>query len=655
MIFAGWRASACIPLPVPADDANFLDLSLAELLNVEITTPSRRAESIEAAPGIVTVITRQEIEGYDARNLGELLNRVTSAIFISANVMTDNQLVMRRQSLTPYDTHILILLDGRPLRDPIAGGLNNSVYAVFPVDAIEYIEVVRGPGSVLYGSNAYAGVINLHVRRHAFDGGESDVAVTAGAWGGFGQSAVVATRRGDAHVLIAGGRYRDDGPRYSFTDYSGVDSSASWGRETTALLANVSFGHWSGKVYIGDFDPYSLNTAINSWLTKPVNVVNRSAALFTDLGWEGHLPSGIRTTANVTYNNHQWYSVNDLREADTMIEASDLLGEVSASRALGESAEVLAGGTVQRSNYRSEMLIDGIETAWSLFGQCDWQLERRLKIVGGAQYNKPQRTAGIVSPRLGLIMSPGRGFGGKLLYSQAFRSGSRLETAFEHPVFRGNEQLDPEIVDTGEAQVSWRGGPAQFAATGYFSRMSDIIQRRWIDDPEVPIYGGYLIHENGGRHDFSGVELEWKIGLRDDLLFEGSLSHMRDETEDGRENWTLHPELMIKSGLLWTQPWGSLGIWHSRFAGLGRVQDFAFFVEVPNPDAESFSLVSAKLVLDAGRWFGLAAGERLRLAVWGENLLDEDVRYPEFTTRGINTLTPLRGGRAFYGSLRYGF
>ncbi len=328
---------------------------------------------------------------------------------------------------------------------------------------------------------------------------------------------------------------------------------------------------------------------------------------------------------------------------------------MSASRALGESAEVLAGGTVQRSNYRSEMLIDGTEIAWSLYGQCDWQLERRLKLVGGAQYNKPERTAGIVSPRLGLIVSPGRGFGGKLLYSQAFRSGSRLETAFEHPVFRGNERLDPEIVDTGEAQVSWRGGPAQFAATGYFSRMSDIIQRLWIDDPAVPVYGGYLIHENGGRHDFSGVELEWKIGLRDDLLFEGSLSHMRDETEDGRENWTLHPELMIKSGLLWTQPWGSLGVWHSRFAGLGRVQDFAPFVDAPNPDAESFSLVSAKLVLDAGRWLGLAAGERLRLAVWGENLLDEDVRYPEFTTRGINTLTPLRGGRAFYGSLRYGF
>jgi outer membrane receptor for ferrienterochelin and colicins len=648
-------AATAAPAPTGTDGGDFLDLSLAELLDVEITIPSRRGESVEAAPGIVTVITRQEIEGYDARNLGELLNRVTSAIFISANVMTDNQVVMRRQSLTPYDTHILILLDGRPLRDPIAGGLNNAVYAVFPVEAIEFLEVVRGPGSVLYGSNACAGVINIHTRRLATAGSESDVAITAGAWGGFGQSAVVVSQRGDASVLVAAGRYRDDGPLYRFTDYAGVDSSARWGRETNAMLADVSCGHWSGKVYFGDFDPYSLHTAMNSWLPVSLNAANRSVALFSDLGWEGRLPAGIRTTANVTYNNHRWGSVDDKLADDTLIEASDLLGEVSASRDLGDGAAILAGGTVQRSIYRSELLIDGTETAWSLYGQCDWQLERRLKLVGGAQFNRPQRTAGIVSPRLGLIVSPGGGFGGKLLYSQAFRSGSRLETAFEHPVFRGNEQLDPETVDTGEAQVSWRGGPAQIATTGYFSRMSDIIQRRWVDDATVPVYGGYLIHENGGHHDFSGLELEWKVGLRDDLLFEGSLSRMRDETEDGRENWTLHPELMIKSGLLWTQPWGSLGAWHSRFAGLGHVQDFAPSVAAPNPDAESFSLVSAKLIVDVGRWLGLAAGERLRLAVWGENLLDEDVRYPEFTSRGINTLTPLRGGRAFYGSLRYGF
>ncbi|MHB8077627.1 MAG: TonB-dependent receptor plug domain-containing protein [Candidatus Krumholzibacteriia bacterium] len=654
-LFAVEIAPACVPLPAAADGANLLDLSLAELLNVEITTPSRRAESVEAAPGIVTVITRQEIEGYDARNLGEILNRVTSAIFISANVMTDNQLVMRRQSLTPYDTHILILLDGRPLRDPIAGGLNNAVYAVFPVDAIEFIEVVRGPGSVLYGSNAYAGVINIHTRRHAFDGGESDVSVTAGAWGGFGQSAVVASRRGEAHVLVAGGRYRDDGPRYTFTDYSGLDSSARWGRETTALLAVVSTGHWSGKVYFGDFDPYSLNTATNSWMPVSHDPANRSAALFADLGWEGRLPAEVRTTANVTYNNHRWYCIDDRIMDESMVEASDVLGEVTASRGLGDDAEVIAGGTVQRSIYRSELLIDGTETAWSLYGQCDWQIEGQLKLVGGAQFNKPQRTAGIVSPRLGLIVTPGRGFGGKLLYSQAFRSGSRLETAFDHPVFRGNEQLDPEIVDTGELQVSWRGGPAQFAATGYFSRMSHIIQRVWFDDPTVPVYGGYLIHENGGRQDFSGVEFEWKVAAGHDLLFEGSLSQMRDETADGRVDWTLHPELMIKTGLLWTQPWGSFGAWHSRFANLGRVQDFAPFVASPNPDAESFDLLSARLTLDAGRWLGLAEGERLHLSVWGENLLDEDVRYPEFTTRGINTLTPLRGGRALYGSVQYGF
>jgi len=305
--------------------------------------------------------------------------------------------------------------------------------------------------------------------------------------------------------------------------------------------------------------------------------------------------------------------------------------------------------------FRKELLIDGTETVWSLYAQAAWRPARAVRLVAGAQFNKPERTDGIISPRLGLIAAPGAGFGGKLLYSQAFRTGSRLERSFDHPLFRGNDALAPEIVDTWEGQVSWRGGRFQAAATAYFSRMSDIIGRRWVDDPSLTPYGGYLIHENAGGHDFSGLELEWKAGLREDLLLEGSLSAMSDETDEGLADWTLHPNLMVKAGALWTQAWGSIGIWHSHFADLGRVQDFDPAVPAPNPEAGDFGLLSAKAVLDAGPWLGLTPAERLRLSVWGENLLDEDVRYPEFTTRGINTLTPLRGGRALYLQIGYGF
>jgi outer membrane receptor for ferrienterochelin and colicins len=58
-------------------------------------------------------------------------------------------------------THVLLLLNGRPVREVQEGGIKTAILEGFPIDAIERIEVVKGPGSVLYGSEAFAGVVNV--------------------------------------------------------------------------------------------------------------------------------------------------------------------------------------------------------------------------------------------------------------------------------------------------------------------------------------------------------------------------------------------------------------------------------------------------------------------------------------------------------------
>ena len=62
---------------------------------------------------------------------------------IEVNVFSDNVLSVRGQSTTPYNNHTLILLNGRPVRDPITGGLNGAVFTSFPLDIIDHIEVIR--------------------------------------------------------------------------------------------------------------------------------------------------------------------------------------------------------------------------------------------------------------------------------------------------------------------------------------------------------------------------------------------------------------------------------------------------------------------------------------------------------------------------------
>ena len=640
----------------PEDARVLRELSLEQLMDLPVSTVSREEEAAEDAPGIVSVIRRAEIEAFDARTLGELLNKVTSTVFLTANVVGENLVSIRRQANTPYDTHVLVLLDGRPVRDPLAGGLNQTLYAALPVEVLDSIEVVRGPGSVLYGSNAYAGVINLRTRR-VDDPGDARGAVgfTAGSFGALGQQASVVGRRGNADFVLGLAHWREDGPRLSFTDYVGVDSTAAWRRETTGLLARVDTGNLRASFYHGVYAPLALNGPDNAWMRRHALTNGRSVGTFANLGASRDVPFDGRLDLDLTWNHHRWHTTDSDQVTELRNEADDLLLEATAHLHPNGARRILFGGTLQYSDWSGGTLAEGDEVQSSLYAQVEQWWGQSAKFIAGAQWNKLEGVDGNLSPRLGVVLRPSSRWGAKLLYSEAFRSGSRLEESFDHPVFRGNETLAPEVIDTWEAQLFAGGERAEAALTGYLSRASDNIERIWVLDPTDTVYGGYLVHVNGGRHDYWGLELEGRASPAERWWFTGSASWMRDEDDDGRNDYALHARWMAKAGVVYRHPRFTASVFQAWFGDHGAVADFDPSVPSPNPEAEDHALLSARLRTDLFAWTGGSGERRLVLSVWGENLLDRDLRYPEFTTRGINTLIPLRGGRAGYASLSLGF
>jgi len=135
-------------------------LSLDELLNIEIAAASKSTMNVDEAPGIVTVITREEILRYGLETLDDALN-LAPGFTTGRSIQSGfhNTLYVRGFHSLFAET-VLILWNGQRLNEAITGGAV-SIAPDFPLDQVKQIEIIRGPGSALYGANAFAALINI--------------------------------------------------------------------------------------------------------------------------------------------------------------------------------------------------------------------------------------------------------------------------------------------------------------------------------------------------------------------------------------------------------------------------------------------------------------------------------------------------------------
>ena len=151
--------------PPASASTDLLSMDVESLLNMKVVTASKFAQPIADAPGVITVVSQDELQRFGGVTLSEILARVpglqpTTAYF------TDRSIIAARGDQTKINGgHILFLINGRPSREVLEGGLVSDILESFPVNVLERIEVVKGPGSVLYGSNAFSAVVNLITKK----------------------------------------------------------------------------------------------------------------------------------------------------------------------------------------------------------------------------------------------------------------------------------------------------------------------------------------------------------------------------------------------------------------------------------------------------------------------------------------------------------
>ena len=458
-----------------------------------------------------TVVTAAEIERSRATTVAELLRRVPGLDLVqSGGAGGVTSLFLRGAG----STQTLVLVDGVRLNSPHFGGVDLSTLSTANV---ERIEVVRGPFSALYGSEAIGGVVQVVTRRGAGDGLSGRASFGAGSRDA--REGVVTAALGEGPVSVSAGfrRTLEDGglPNESFAATSlsaAVDVAVS-----ADLKAGVAVRRESSRTGI----PFSGATATPSRSTTADQTIV-SVPLSIGLG------AGTTLEAAATFGEDRpTYEDPDDPWGYTRSEtrARRAGGRLVVSRASGPN-RLSAGADYERSSVTSEdsygvSLDDAVTRTWALFVEDRLELAGdRLVVTAGVRRDDHSAYGASTNPRVTLAFRPAPSLKLRAAAGTAFRSPTTGELYYP---FSGNPQLEPERSASYEAGGELSLAPGLVAeATGFFTDVRDLIQYDFAAQRNV----------NVGRARSRGVELVLRGDLTAALVARASYTYLDAEDRD---------------------------------------------------------------------------------------------------------------------------
>lgn len=665
---------------------NSVDIAIAAIA-------SKKEEKIIEAPGVVSVITQDEIKRFGGTTLSDVLKRVPS--FIGCTIyMTDRSVIASRgDQIGSSSSHILLLLNGRPMREVLEGGIKSEVYESFPVSVIKQIEVIRGPGSVLYGSQAFSAVINVITKS-----AENNKISVSGMLGERLKNNVMADLQykiGDVGIVLAG-RYADKGgmeTRWKApADPPGVYSGAV--NQVDVTIPDYGPGFY-GEI---DYRDFRLMGSYNQWTNQnfvPLYEWLNTAGVidghttgriewkkyFGDLGYEHKFTEWYDMTANVTWTR----SLFETWEFPFISrDAYELLGEVTNFFRPVRNLNVLVGGVggimtgreKEKSlpgrtlDYHRGIYTDG-HTGYNLSGyiQADYHWEM-LKIIGGLQINKVRFKDSLdnvddfdadFNPRIGVILYPLDRINIKALYSTAYRAPSLNELYLDmsllagkmtiredpHFAFWDHEySMEPEKVHTFDLSLNYQDGDVYFSINGFYSRMKNLIFSVFDTTRySIPTW------ENYREATIFGLECEGKYNITKSLIFTGSFLFQENrDMKTGETNITPIPKFSAKGGLSYR---ADNGLTISAFNTFRQSVDPKYY-DILNRSTKHFNMTNVHCSYDLNKLISFTSAKELLLVLDVNNLLNEEVWLPCWGEENGYTI-PYIEGRTIYGGFKVSF
>jgi outer membrane receptor for ferrienterochelin and colicins len=671
------------PLPAIAQEhADYDDLSLSSLLDTpaEVWTATKTEQLSSEAPAIITTVTREQIAVWGYRSLSEVLSHVLG--FYVVDDHTSPNVAVRGISGGLYaDSSIVkLLIDGTSVGFQSTGG-NALGPELIPLSAVERIEVVRGPGSALFGADAFLGVVNVITRTGRSLGGGT-------AWLGVGRAgqklatdvdASAGFEKGDFDVLVAYRRASQDlsglllppsSPAPSRPVYNpGGTASHGLDEQAQTALARVTwrprpatelavFGYYSQSRRGDEFG--SLVTLASGYNEQGIFSENRvsQVQLRGGLFWQQDLGARLQLTvrgsvfhgepgddnrlevgsdyyfvrkrfgsrggeveAQLEYRP-QWAPLRLVAGGSTLVDDELLpsrLGVAKQASDQGQPGSIIASISVYQG--RKTFLNNGayLQGIWTALGAL-------LGVTGGLRLDSHNIYGAQLTGRVGLVSSPDSRLHAKLLYGTAFKAPSpfllyAIPSAAGDVI--GNRDLKPQYVQTGEFQVS--AEPFEWMTVS-----SDVAYNVLTDKAEFVQQGINKVARNVARATTltweSLTELKYASLARLQLSFE----LQRTTRRTGQEGFTgevvgtagdIYPRAMLHAGLVVQPPRFPLRVaLQASYVGTRRASDTNVLLNAGPYDLPPYLLLEAGVSTIPFTLFG-HEGRDVSFSLTAKNLL----------------------------------
>lgn len=521
-------------------------LPMEDLVNMQVYSASKFAQKVSDAPAAATVVTADEIRAYGWRTLADVLSSIRG-LYIRSD--RDYSYLGTRGFGRPgdYNTRILLLIDGYRANDAVYDQAYLGTEGLIDVELIDRVEFVPGPGSAIYGGNAFFGVVNVITKSGKnFDGSELA-----------GEVASYDTHKGRAtfgkkfsnglDVLFSASGYESAGRTHLFfpefntpQTNNGVAENLDHDRYQR-YFAKISFENFTLEAAHSERNKAVPTAAFGQVFNAPGSFTFDQQT-FLNLRYYQNLTEQLELSGSAHYGRYgydaDYIMDNPPVTVNTDVTASQWSGgEIKLTSTQIDRHRLVWGAEYQNDFQRDQKNFDQQPRFSYLntknpayragtYVQDEFALLDNLSINAGLRFDynstitSSQTEKNLayksINPRLALIYKPAEATTLKLLYGTAFRRPNAYELFYGAPTGAGgfvlNPKISPERVKTYEAILEhYFENNLRATLNGFFYQISDLITST-VDQ------NGALVFRNLGQAQAHGAEFAieklWDDGMR---------------------------------------------------------------------------------------------------------------------------------------------